>query len=445
MATRSDNWSEPALAYLADVDAALSTMAPVDIAEHVRSVVQDHDDWRARHCISLNAAESVLSRRARALLASDMATRVSEGFPGDKEFPAQAQNVYVDELEATIIALVRRRFRAAFVEWRPTSTTMANATVLFALARPGDVVLAQPEEAGGNYSYNAVAVPALANLNVRPLPFRGPAFELDVEAAQRAILEMAPRLIVLGGSNVLFPYPLEGLRSAADQVGAVIVYDAAHVALLIAHGQFQDPLREGADLLTMSTHKIMGGPVGGLVLTNHAEYAQRILGTTFPRFLQTRDQNKYAATAHALAEMEAFGADYARQMVRNARALGHALEHEGFTVLARDREFTHTHQIFAYIPRDRAESFESRCQAANLLVTRAQRMGPSGAVAIRLTTQEITRHGMGERDMAAVAGFLRRLILDQESPDAVAHHIREFVAPFYDIRFGFDEPRSARL
>jgi glycine hydroxymethyltransferase len=439
MANRDGKFSQRSLDYVATVEQELDGMSPRMIADRINAVVRDHDEWRARRCMNLNAADNALSRRARALLASDLATRVTEGFPGDKEFPAREQNVHIDEIEAILLGLVRRRFHAAFADWRAVSTTMANASVIFALTQPGDVILVQPEDGGGNYSYNPVAVPRLAHVDARPLPMSGPCFEVEREAITAAVRAASPRLIIVGGSNVLFPYPVRELRQAADEVQAVLVYDAAHVGLLISEGLFQDPFAEGAHVITMSTHKVMAGAVGGLVLTNDPVIAQKILGLTFPAFLQTRDQNKYAATAHALAEMAAFGNAYARQMVANARALGGALAAAGFGVLAADRGFTDTHQVFVFIPPDRVASLESRCQASGLLVTTAQRMHRD-RVAVRLTTQEITRIGMGEADMVAVAGFLRRAIIDHESTEVISLDVTRFLAAFADICYSFDGP-----
>src|SRR5262249_46387463 len=160
--------------------------------------------------------------------------------------------------------------------------------------------------------------------------YTGRCFELDVEAAGKVVRTLRPRMIVVGGSNVLFPYPLRELRELADEVGALLLYDAAHVGLLIAAGRFQCPLEEGAHLMTISTHKMMAGAVGGMILTNEPALHASIARTVFPHMLQTRDQNKYVATAYAFAEHLAFGSDYARQIVANAGALGEALTNAGF-------------------------------------------------------------------------------------------------------------------
>lgn len=428
--------------YLEAVATNIAALPMAEVTRRVEALVADHEAWRRGRCLNLNAAENAMSRRARRLLDSDLATRVTEGFPGDKEFPPAAQNVHTDELEAIIITLARRLFEAEHVEWRPVSTSMALATVLFALSRPGDGVLAQAMEAGANMAYHADGTAGLRGLRVHDMPWTAD-FGIDVDLVREQARALRPRFLIVGGSYVLFAYPLQHLRAIADEVGAMLVYDAAHVALLIAAGRFQHPLREGADLIVLSTHKIMGGPVGGLVLTNRAELARPILGATFPGFLQTRDQNKYAATACALAEAAEFGRDYAAQMITNAQALAAALEDEGFHVIGRERGFTDTHQLFLDV-RGIAEAreLESRWQMANILVHAAHLPGDTERgrrTGIRISVQEVTRQGLEVANMPAIARWMRRVGLERESPEPVAAEIVELLKEHRRILFSFDD------
>lgn len=425
-----------AAAFLEGVAASLRGQSPDAIVRRVEALVADHDAWRAR-CLNMNPAESGLSRRAQQVLASDMAARLSEGLPGDKDYPHGDQNRHVDELEGLIIAMARRQFGATFLEWRPVSTSMANAAVFFALLQPGDAILAQDEDGGGNFSYHARGPAGLVTQAITPMPWRDDTFEIDLDRLERMALETRPRMLVVGGSNVLFPYPVRELRRIADRVGAVLLYDAAHLGLLVSAGDFQRPLEEGAHAMTASTHKIMGGPVGGLVLTNDPQIAEKVVRVTFPGFLQTRDQNKYAALAVSLAENAAFGPELARRMVGHARALGAALEAEGFRVLARERGYTATHQVFLELG-DEARRFEAACQRANILIADCALAGDmakgrrSGA---RLSTHEISRLGLDEADMARIARLMRRAFEGEASGT-----LKREVADLTDrpIRFSFD-------
>ncbi len=439
MSTLDGILSDKSKAYLAEVADRVAGMEASAIADRVTSLVRDHDEWRGRKCLNMMAAENVISLNARRLLDSDMATRVTEGFPGDKEFPPSRQNQHVDEIEAIIIALTRQLFRAQFVEWRAVNTTMVNSVAFFALTNPGDTILVQSMEGGANMNYHPIAIPRIRDLVVCDMP---PAadFDIDVDAVRKIAHEVRPRMLVIGGSYALFPYPVRELRAIADEVGATLFYDAAHVALLIAAETFQDPLAEGAHLVAMSTHKIMSGPVGGTIVTNDADIAQKLWSMTFPAFIQTRDQNKYAATAYALAEMVAFGREYAVQTVLNAQSLARALEGEGFVVLGKDRGYTMTHQVFLDLRDVGAAEFETACQNANILVHQARLKGDTdeARTGARLTVQELTRQGMKERDMVEIARFICRVALDREAPPRVAGDIEEYLAAFPRLHYSFD-------
>lgn len=428
-------------AYLAEQQQRVYGRSARGSVERIESLVAQHDQWRGRQCLNMNPAESVLSLRSRRLLMSDMATRLTEGLPGDKLYPHGRQNEYIDEIEAIVLALARKQFAANYVEWRPVSTSMALAAVFFSHLRPGDVVLAQGPDNGGNYAYNRTGPLGLSGAEVTSIPAYGDCFELDLEQLSATARRLRPRMLVVGGSNVLFPYPLEQLRHIADRSDAIVVYDGAHLGLLISSGDFQRPLQEGAHVAVASTHKIMGGPVGGLVLTNDHALASRVLGLTFPGLLQTRDLNKYAALACSLAETEQFGPALARQMVANAQALGAALEEEGYTVLARERGYTRTHQIFLALG-DQAKEFETRCHAANVLISDCALVGDSARKrrsGARIATHELTRVGMIPADMVDVARFIARAARDKEDGARLAAEVRLFLEQHPRMVHSFDE------
>lgn len=430
--------------YLAEIAKRYEDISPREIAARVESLVAGYESWR-RTSLNLMAAENTMSRRARRLLDSDLATRVTEGFPGAKDFPPGKHNVHIDEIEGLFIALAKRLFRAQYVEWRATSTTMANAVAFWSMTEPGDTILVQSMEGGGNMNYHRVAIPHLRQLKVEMLPHSSD-FTIDADQAARTARAVRPKLIVIGGSQVLFPYPLKELRQIADEVGARILFDAAHLGALIAAGEFQDPLAEGVDVLSMGTQKINGGPVGGLAFTNDLGLARRMLALTFPAFIQTRDLNKYASAAFALAEMTAHGSAYARQVVRNARALGHALEGCGFRVIGSDRGYTNTHLLFLDVRDFGAPRFEALCQRANILIHKSHMSGDSKRgvrTGIRISVQEATRQGMNEDSMTSVAELIQRVTVGGEPAERVGADVAKFVSDFPTVKFSFDDEDQA--
>lgn len=434
--------SAASVEFLARIADKVRGEAPRDIATRVVRLSAAHDAWRAHGCLNMNAAEGLMSLGARKLLSSDFATRVTEGVPGDKVFPHPRQNRFIDEIEATLILLARELFGALHVEWRPVTTSMANAAVFASLVRPGDTVLVQSEPGGGNYSYNPTGFPPLLGLEIASLPYTGRNFQIDIDRAGEVVRQVRPRLIVIGGSNVLFPYPVRELRALADDVGALLMYDAAHVGLLVAADQFQRPLEEGAHLMTLSTHKMMAGAVGGMVLTNEGWITAKISKTVFPHMLQTRDQNKYAATAYAFAEHLAFGKAYAKQIVTNARALAAALEQQGFEVFGKERGYTRSHQIFTRHLSVSDVEFEDRCQQCDILAARTKRTagvlgGQPGGV-VRLSVQEISRQGLIESDMMRVASLIADAVGKRRAMEAISKEIAAWMSGLGPMRFSFD-------
>jgi glycine hydroxymethyltransferase len=427
--------------YLEEIALELATSTNFEIAERITAATARHDAWRAT-CANLLSSDNVMSRKARRLLDSDLATRVSEGLPGARDYPTQPLNTYADELEAILIALARNLYRAPYIEWRPLSICLANGLAIWALTGPGDRMMVQADEGGGgNFGYQAAGLPSVRGLETTSMPMDD-LFNIDLERLRSTARQTRPKLLVIGGSSVLFPYPLMELRTLADEVNAKIVYDAAHVGLLMATGMFQDALAEGADVVTVGTNKIASGPLGAFVLTRDRDIAKRVMALTYPGLIQARDQNKFAAAALAMAEMSEFGHAYADQAVRNARALGAALAEHGLTVLAADRGFTMTHQVFVDMRAYDVWEANRRLVEAGVLTHPAQLpMAADGQPrgGMRLSVQEVTRRGMTERDMSSIASWFGRLVLEHENSARVRKEVREVMGSFGRVCFSFDD------
>jgi glycine hydroxymethyltransferase len=429
--------SDKSLDYLECIEEEYTCREPRAIVARVKAIAEEHDDWRRNRCLNLNPSENAMSPGARRLLDTDLATRVTEGFVGDKEYPPAPMNRYIDEIEGIIIHLVKRMFRCDYVEWRTLSSSMANSLVYFALSKYGDIIMSQSDRGGGNDSYRPNGPPLLRGLKVVDLP-SAPLFDIDYDALDTSIVKMRPNWIVVGGGRILFPYNLKRLREAADQVGAHILYDAAHVGPLIAFGLFQDPLTEGADVMTLGTHKLMGGPIGGLVLTNNEEMAKKILTLTHPAFIQTRDQNKYAAAAWSLSELTQFGPEYAKQIQINSRTLAAALDERGFKVVGKEKGYTRTHQVIVNVRNLMPRALEKRFNESNILfpTTVLWDDPPTGRSGFRISVQEVTRQGMVEGEMKQVAALIRRSA-DGVAPELMRGEVERFVEPFRKLKYCF--------
>ena len=270
--------------------------------------------------------------------------------------------------------------------------------------------------------------------------------EPDIDAAASLIRNEEPAIALFGQSVFLFPTPLEELSQAAHEVGATVMYDAAHVMGLVAGGQFQDPLREGADVMTGSSHKTFPGPQGGFVLSDSEDEKlhRRLNSGIFPGVCSSYHLHHMAGKTIALSEFEEFGQSYAEDIVSNAQALGAALSSEGFDVIAEERGFTVSHQVVTRhgeidsgAGREAASTLEEAgiITNMNMLPGDTKAMTPSG---LRLGTPELTRLGMGVDEMQDVARFFSRALLDREDPSSVKSDVREFKSEFQNVHYCFE-------
>jgi glycine hydroxymethyltransferase len=233
-----------------------------------------------------------------------------------------------------------------------------------------------------------------------------------------------PRLITIGCSLNLWPHPVAEIRAIAEEVGAKVLYDAAHMSGMIAGHAWQQPLEEGAHLMTMSTYKSLGGPASGLVLTNDAELAERLDSIAYPGLTANFDVAKSAALAVTLLDWKVHGRAYGARMAESAKALGRALAKEGLPVHAADRGATASHQLALEARRwGGGHTAAKRLRKANIL---ACGIGlPIEAVegdanGLRLGVNEIVRWGMGPEHMEELARLIARALAGSEEPLDVA-------------------------
>jgi glycine hydroxymethyltransferase len=278
---------------------------------------------------------------------------------------------------------------------------------------------------------------------------------IDVDKTKAKIKELAkenkaPKLAMFGASVFLFPHPVKELEEAFREVGASICYDSAHVSGLIAGGKFQDPLREGADVLTASTHKTLPGPQGGMVVSWN-RFAEKVKKAVFPGCVSNHHLHTVAAKAVAFAEMMAFGSNYSEQVIRNAKALAQSLHERGFKVLGEKNGFTKSHVMIADTMKYAdGRDVEKRLEQANIILNRNMlpydlKFGrhfeaPGG---IRCGSLECTRLGMKENDMQYIAELMERVVAKGESIDRVKQDVVEFRKGFQKVHYAFETTRDA--
>jgi glycine hydroxymethyltransferase len=423
--------------------------------EKVFQLLEQHHSWFSES-IPLIASENVPSPAVREAIISDFGNRYAEGWVGERVY---AGCVYIDQVEQICIDLAKQLFRAEFVDVRPVSGVCANLVTYTAFTNPGDVMMALAIPSGGHISmgkkeFNGTAG-SVHGLDVEYFVFDRSEMNIDVDKTKERVEKLSkdgkrPKLATFGGSLFLFPHPVKELAEYFHGIGTTVAYDAAHVSGLIAGGQFQDPLREGADVMMMSTHKTLFGPQGGAVVS-WEKYAAQIKTATFPSNTSNHHLHTVAGKAVAFAEMLEFGREYTSEVVANAQTLGQALYECGLNTLAESKGFTKSHQIAVDTTKyGLGGDIERALEKANIIVNRQLLPGdiqagrhyqnPGG---IRLGVSEITRLGMKRSQMAEIAEFIKRVVVDKEPPEKVKSDVTLFRKDFQKVHYAFEAARAA--
>ncbi|HVL48532.1 MAG TPA: serine hydroxymethyltransferase [Candidatus Thermoplasmatota archaeon] len=420
-------------------------------ADKVLGLVEKHTQWFDRS-IPMIASENLISPLARRLLACDFHDRYAEGHPGKRYYQGLT---YIDEVERLCADLARKLWRVKFADVRPVSGTEANIAAFAAMTKPGDTITAVDTADGGHISHAKFGGAGVRGLNILTYPWDRDQMTIDVPATVKLIREAKPKLVVFGQSMYLFPTPLKEAAAAAHEVGATVMYDGAHVMGLIAGGRFQDPLREGADFITGSTHKTLPGPQGAVVLADwdpadletQGTAARKLDRAVFPGTVSSHHLHHLAAKAVAFAEHLEYGRAYADQIIRNSKALAQALHERGIRVLGEKRGFTESHQVVVDVKEHgggkwAAEALEQAgvITNMNMLPGDTSALHPSG---LRLGTQEMTRIGMRENAMVDVAQFIVDTVAKKQDPAKVAERVAEFRKAYRGVHYCFEEGTPA--
>jgi len=386
------------------------------------------------HGINLNPASNVMNPKAEAMMASGLGSRASLGYPGDKyEMGLEA----IERIEVICAELAAEVFDAKYAEVRVASGALANLYVFMATCRPGDTIVAPPATIGGHVTHHGAGAAGLYGLKTVPAPVLADGYTVDVAALRTLAREVKPKLITAGGSLNLFAHPVAAMREVADEVGAKLLFDAAHLSGMVAGRTWANPLAQGAHVMTMSTYKSLGGPPGGLVVGQDAAIAQRIDAIAYPGLTANFDAGKVAALAVTLADWKKHGVAYAHAMCDTARALAQALAREGLPVYAMERGATTSHQFAVQAARwGGGQAAARRMARAGLLACGiGLPIAPvDGDVnGLRLGVPEIVRLGMTPADMPELGALITRALGDR--PETVAADVEAFRRRFRALHY----------
>ena len=426
-----------------------------EIQDNILKLIKEHHDW-FNNSIPLIASENIPSPAVREAVASDFGNRYAEGWPGERVY---AGCTFIDKVENICNDLARSVFKAEFADCRATSGVVANLAIYSAFSNPGDTMIASSIPTGGHISHGKKEHSGTAGLVhglvIEHFPFSKENMTIDVELTKKKIDTMisegkGPKIAMFGGSLFLFPHPVKELSEFLHERNVYINYDGAHVAGLIAGGQFQDPLREGVDSMTMSSHKTLWGPQGGIIVSVE-KYSDPIKKAIFPGNTSSHHLHHVAGKAVALAESLEFGEEYAKQVIKNAKMLAYSLANHGFNVLGEKRGYTESHQLAVDVSNyGDGGTIEKDLEKCNIILNRQLLPGdikegrnyfhPSG---IRIGVPEVTRLGMKEDEMQEIATFIKKVVIDKQDISKVLKNVTEFKKNFQKVHYAFDNETSA--
>ena len=433
-----------------------------NIVGDIVQATRKHEQYRGKECINMIASEGIKSPAVCQMLdqSHDLATRYAEGENDAvghvKKRYYQGQK-YMSQIEDLTTDAIKSLFGATWADVRLISGTHANTATFkgLSLASKNNKMVVTPLSCGAHIShdYTGLAGSILGIDNINHV-YDINEFNIDADKSAYVIRAAKPGIVTFGGSLFLFPHPIKELRAVCDEVGAYIAYDAAHVLGLIAGGQFQDPLREGADFITSSTHKTFPGPQGGVIMGNpdtpaKEKAVRKIQHAVFPLTASSTHLGRLPALGIACLEMKVFGKELAIQIVKNAQTAGQYLYENGVKVLAEHKGFTRSHQLAVDIRSfGGGNKIAQDLEDANIILNKnllpyddqSSKADPSG---LRIGFQDITRCGFGTGDVKHLCDLMLDVIKAKRTPAQVKEDVLALKKEFSGVKYGFQSVEEA--
>ena len=384
---------------------------------------------RARGGLQLIASENFTSPAVLAALGSTLSNKYAEGYPGKRYYGGCAE---VDKAEIIGIERAKELFGAEHANLQPHSGASANLAAYGAFVKPGETVLAMSLPHGGHLTHGSKVNFSGKWFEVVSYGVREDTETIDYDEVRSIAQQHKPRLIIAGATAYPRLIDFAAFRAIADEVGAILMVDAAHFIGLVAGKAIPSPVPY-ADVVTFTTHKVLRGPRGGMILAK-AEHAAAIDKAVFP--MMQGGPLMHAVAAKAVALKEASTPEYqayAAQVIRNAQALTATLADEGMRPVSGGTD-THLALIDLRGVGVTGADAEVRCDAARITLNKNaipyDPQPPAVASGIRVGTPSVTTQGMQETEMAEIGRLIARAVTDPASADAVAGEVDTLVRRF---------------
>ncbi len=424
---------------------------------------KNHERYREQECINMIASEGIKSPAVKEMqaAASDLEGRYAEGendlLGHVKKRYYQGQK-YMSPIEDNATDLMKSLFNCDWADVRIVSGTHANLATFkgLSLASKSRKMVVTPLSCGAHISHDYTGL-AGAVLGIEDINHVYDIKEMNIDPDRSAdvIRAAKPGIVTFGGSLFLFPHPVKELKEVCDEVDAYVAYDASHVLGLVAGGVFQDPLREGADFISSSTHKTFPGPQGGVILGNDPstprieKAIKKVQQAVFPLSASSTHLGRLPALGVAALEMKLFGAELARQIVKNAQTAGQYLYENGVRVLCEHKGFTRIHKIAVDIRAfGGGNKIAQELEDANIVVNKnllpyddqSSKGDPSG---LRIGFQDITRRGFREGDVKHLCDLMLDIIKGKRKTLDVQKDAIALRKQFGSIKYGFNSAQEA--
>ncbi|MER2520137.1 MAG: hypothetical protein ABTQ34_05550 [Bdellovibrionales bacterium] len=396
------------------------------------------EEKRSDDTLHLTAYENRLSKLAQSALSSNLSFRQHEGTLEEHDATEVLihgsfmlmglPGVYALEREAR--DATQHMFHAATSDFRPTSGLHAMLCTLLAATKPGDVVYSIDPVNGGHFASRHVLT--LMGRKSMYIPWSNTELTIDMDAFAKAVKLCPPQAVFFEYGTPLFNLPVQAVRSLVGEE-PMLIYDASHTLGLIAGGLFQDPLREGCNILQGNMHKTFPGPQKGMIHYRDKEEGTRLSEVITAGLVSNQHAHHSIAAYITALEMREYAKPYARQIVRNAQALAANLAAYGFDLVSRNGEYTTSHQVVM-----RGEDMDDKCRRLFASGMSANARYAYGQRVVRFGVQEVTRRGMKEPEMERIAALIKNIILDNAPIELIRKEVLCLNQSYKNIEYSFD-------
>ena len=380
------------------------------------------EEKRQQNTIELIASENIVSDAVREAQGSVLTNKYAEGYPGRRYYGGCQ---YIDKVEQLAIDYAKKLFNAKFANVQPHSGSQANMAVYQALLKPGDTILGMGMDAGGHLTHGAKVNFSGKEYHSYSYGLNVKTEELDFDQIRETALKVKPKLIVAGASAYSRIIDWQKFREIADEVGAYLMVDMAHIAGLVATGQHPSPIPV-ADVVTTTTHKTLRGPRGGMILSNNLKIGKKINSALFPGIQGGPLEHVIAGKAQAFYEdLQPQFTDYIKQVIKNAKAMAETFaQSDNIRVVSGG---TDNHLMIIDITdtgltgKDAQNLLDSVNITTNKESIPGDKRSPFVTSGLRIGTPAITSRGFNEEETKKTASLIIEILSDPKNEKVIEH------------------------